>query len=273
MSSEFHIRGMEESDIEAADQLRASAGWNQLPSDWRRAWRYQPRGCFVAEQGGGLVGTVTTTSYGTALAWIGMMLVHPDHRRQGIATALMTEAIDYLQRTGVTCIRLDATPAGEPVYERLGFQAEWQFHRWARGGSDSSSELPINNSPPLTVYAQDAEAFGVDRTRWLQQLAAESLVVTTDDGFGMIRNGSLADYLGPVSTSSSTTAEKIIGQLLQHTQRTVFWDIPAPNDQAILIATALGFRPVRELTRMWMGAAPLRANLPMQFALSDPGMG
>ncbi|MCB1202766.1 MAG: GNAT family N-acetyltransferase, partial [Verrucomicrobiae bacterium] len=55
-------------------------------------------------------GTATTTSYASDLAWIGMVLVHPDFRRQGIGTALLERAIRHLrEERRVTCVRLDAT--------------------------------------------------------------------------------------------------------------------------------------------------------------------
>ncbi|MCP4512974.1 MAG: GNAT family N-acetyltransferase, partial [Fuerstiella sp.] len=125
------VRAMREDDLADADRLRAVAGWNQMPADWLRILRYQPDGCFVATISDAVVGTVTTTSYPhhvaigepVPLAWIGMMLVHPDQRRKGIASALMRRSVDYLNESGVQCIKLDATPVGEPVYARLGFQA------------------------------------------------------------------------------------------------------------------------------------------------------
>jgi len=118
---------MSEADLAAADELRRLAGWNQKPRDWQRLLAFEPRGCFVALRNGAVVGTVTTTVYGTALAWIGMMLVHPEHRRTGIATRLMNRALEYLNHRKVSGVKLDATPAGQPVYEKLGFVPEWRL--------------------------------------------------------------------------------------------------------------------------------------------------
>src|SRR6266496_3261092 len=95
------LRPMTGDDLPAADELRRLAGWNQTLEDWRRLLGLEPRGCFVAVQEGRVVGTVTTTTYGRALAWIGMMLVHPEHQRRGIGTGLMRRALDYLQSQGV----------------------------------------------------------------------------------------------------------------------------------------------------------------------------
>ncbi len=84
-------------DVDAAMQLVAAAGWNQTPADWRRVIAYQPPGCFKAVLDGRLVGTVTSTSYGQRLAWIGMMLVDPSMRRQGIGRSLMQRVVAWLE--------------------------------------------------------------------------------------------------------------------------------------------------------------------------------
>ena len=47
--------------------------------------------------------------------------VEPDFRRQGIATQLTDRAIAYLRSIGCTHAVLNASPAGKPVYSRLGF--------------------------------------------------------------------------------------------------------------------------------------------------------
>ena len=47
--------------------------------------------------------------------------VEPDFRRQGLATQLTDRAIAYLRSLGCTHAVLNASPAGRPVYSRLGF--------------------------------------------------------------------------------------------------------------------------------------------------------
>src|SRR5690606_13187030 len=78
-----------------------------------------------------IAGTVTTTRYGATLGWIGMLLVHTGYRRQGIGTVLLRRAIDYLRSQGVRCIGLDATPAGQILYDAAGFETVWSLARWA----------------------------------------------------------------------------------------------------------------------------------------------
>src|SRR5689334_23620637 len=92
----LEIRLLVESDIPSAMRLKEAAGWNQTEADWRRLLSLQPNGCFGAVKEGRLVGTTTTTIY-DEFAWIGMVLVDPQHRRQGIAAKLMNVALEYLQ--------------------------------------------------------------------------------------------------------------------------------------------------------------------------------
>src|ERR671927_1874790 len=113
------IRLLGVADLPAAMRLKESAGWNQTEADWLRLLSLEPRGCFAATaEGGRLVGTVTTTTYGGELAWVGMVLVDPSLRRRGIASRLMGAALSYLDGEGIETVKLDATPDGRHVYER-----------------------------------------------------------------------------------------------------------------------------------------------------------
>jgi GNAT superfamily N-acetyltransferase len=76
------------------------------------------------------VGTVTTRAYGRTLGWIGMMVVTPAARHQGVGRALMDMALRHLREAGIPTVKLDATPAGRPLYESLGFSAEACMERW-----------------------------------------------------------------------------------------------------------------------------------------------
>jgi predicted N-acetyltransferase YhbS len=273
MSPATTIRLMTKDDLTSADQLRNTAGWNQTLTDWNRLLRYQPDGCFVATLDDRIVGTVTTTCYpgtdgGPTLAWIGMMLVDADFRRQGIGTLLMTRALEFLATAEIDCIKLDATPTGAPVYEHLGFKTEWAFHRWTKALPPTDFNQPAS-SQPLPSLELDHAAFGMDRSRWLKMLADDSTVVSRDNSFGMLRSGSTASYLGPITATSDSVAIQIINDLLSGVSGIVYWDIPACEQ----LARQLGFEPVRDLTRMWTGQRLIEPNLNLQFALSDPGTG
>lgn len=279
---------MTQADVPAADRLRERAGWNQTAQDWHRFLDFEPDGCFVATEEGQVRGTVTTLRYGVDLAWIGMMLVDPDYRRRGIGTRLMQRALKHLQGCGVRTIKLDATPAGQPLYERLGFMVESNLARWHRPPRADAS--PANARPGTTrvleeqdwpaIEALDQAAFGVRRVRFLRALADAGKGARVwpaaggISGWGFLRGGSQADYLGPVECQLEHAASILISTLLTGSDhRAVFWDIPDGNMTSKKIAENSGFAPVRPLARMRLGT-PLRVGAPETlYAISCPATG
>ncbi|HKQ39385.1 MAG TPA: GNAT family N-acetyltransferase [Verrucomicrobiae bacterium] len=277
------VRRMADTDLNAADELRRLAGWNQTIADWRQLLSFEPHGCFVAVENERVVGTVTTTTYEPAMAWIGMMLVHPAHRGRGIGTLLMRAAMDYLHNRGIQCIRLDATPAGRAVYEKLGFVPEWALTRFE--GTPCS---PVNTADARelveadwpAVEELDAVAFGVVRRPILRGLAAASrrALVIHDErsilGYGMLRPGSSCDYLGPLVSAASHLAMPLIASLLRHSAgRPVFWDVPDENRVASELVRRFSFQPVRALTRMRFGSNIIPSDPRAQLGIADPSLG
>lgn len=270
--AELQIRKLVATDLPFAQTVRELAGWNQTDKDWLRFIEHEPDGCFLAEWNGQPAGTVTTTAYGTDLAWIGMMLVHPDFRRRGIATELMTKAIDYLKAKEIRCIKLDATPDGEPVYARLGFQAEWRLNRWEKECA-LTAKVESGGSAIENLASMDVEAFGTKRLTWLQKLERDSRWVRVrEDGFGMVREGMRANYVGPIMAHDPAVGCSIARELIDGLNGRTFWDIPCDNEPCVALANELGFEPVRDLLRMWLGEN-VAGDPRKQFALGDPATG
>jgi GNAT superfamily N-acetyltransferase len=287
----LHIRNFTEGDLAFADSLRALAGWNQTIADWRRFLGTDADGCFVAELDGLPVGTATTTTYGPALAWIGMVLVHPDHRRRGIGRALLIRCLEHLRQRGVRCIKLDATPAGQPVYQSLGFESEWTLTRWQRSGNSSHPSRP---SPPEVrirkwrkedlrdVEQIDSTAFGVSRAKSLSLLmsqASHALVAEEPRngsilGYGLMRTGARALYLGPVVAMSPPVGSGLLDALLATASgREIYWDLPDLVPAWREHALGLGLTVQRTLTRMFLGSNETPGKPEWQAAIAGPEIG
>lgn len=77
----------------------------------------------IAEENGVVLGYVGSQ---TVLDETDMMnvAVHPDHRRLGIAAALITELVSQLKKRGSRCLKLEVRVSNEgaiALYETLGF--------------------------------------------------------------------------------------------------------------------------------------------------------
>ncbi|MDE0108507.1 MAG: GNAT family N-acetyltransferase [Bryobacterales bacterium] len=254
------IRQMLNDDIPGAMLLKHAAGWNQTPGDWQRLLRLEPEGCFVAERDGLVVGSTTVVRYGSEMAWLGMVLVLPEYRRQGIARALVRHALDWLDRRGTNTCGLDATSMGIQLYEQVGFTSTGPIERWERPPegnliSDAQTSDRCVGTLSAALERIDRDACNYDRSRLLRDLCEDSTVtgVIRPEGFSFGRPGSSAWFVGPCVAKNAQVAGTVLRGLLEDRRgQRVFWDFLPSNQAARELAAELGFRPVRRLERMML---------------------
>jgi len=278
----MNLRIMTTADIPAGMRLKDLAGWNQTPADWRCFLQSSPRGCFAAEVDGKVVGTAATIAYGQRFAWIGMVLVDPEFRGRGIGTRLLRRTIEHLDEIGIRTMKLDATPAGRPIYQKLGFEDEYEIERWllkrpAREAAAASALYSVCDR----VLQFDREIFGADRGSLLQSLAAENpdLALSAERegeiaGYAFGRRGTLADHLGPWMSRDEETAAQLLDEFLGRSRReTIFVD--ALKDRRFLSEMLLsrGFKVSRPLTRMLRGPNQYPGHAEKLCAILGPEFG
>jgi GNAT superfamily N-acetyltransferase len=284
MQDQLEIRLLTEEHISAGMRLTRLAGWNQTESDWRRVLKHDPQGCFVAYLDNRVVGTSTSTVYGEDLAWIGMVLVDPVYRRRGVATQLMEVTIRNLPSRGVKTIKLDATPAGRPVYAALGFTEETRIERWmGTARAAGKTDFPIWR-PELRqkVMALDRRAFGAERAALFDSLVLDSsvmpLTISAPDGelqgYALARRGRLACYIGPVIATDRHTAVSLLDGIFEQLNgRDVFIDINTRFETGAQIVSARGFVKQREFIRMRFGPDNRSETSKLIFAIAGPEIG
>jgi predicted N-acetyltransferase YhbS len=261
------IRVMTPADVPLGMRLKAQAGWNQTEADWARFLSMAPAGCFVAERGGGPVGTVVTCDF-AGVAWVAMMLVDEGSRRQGVGAALLRHALAYLDEKGVATVRLDATPMGQPMYERFGFAAQVDLTRYVgrptptQPASASATE-PFELSQLDAIAALDGWATHTDRRAFLSRLlpacASATRVVTHNGaviGYATARPGSNATQVGPCIARHADAGRALLADALGRCAgRPVILDVPTDHRAAAALAESAGLKPQRTLTRMARGRA------------------
>ena len=280
---------MTKADIPAGIRLKEIAGWNQTAADWERFLEASPEGCFVSEHDGQVCGTATTISFENRVAWIGMVLVDPEYRSQGIGTKLLARAIEYLNDLQVTAIKLDATPQGKPLYEKLQFVAEYEIERWTlrRSASDIVKQSGFGSREPLSqellesIFEADKESFGADRGFLLKSLHRDAPDFTTGiwnaceiEGYALGRRGSFADHLGPWMAKNTTTACSLLEIFLARSPReVVVVDSLKSNAVAGELLKSFGFSYSRPLTRMYRGRNDHPGRPELLWAILGPEFG
>jgi GNAT superfamily N-acetyltransferase len=88
-------------------------------------------GFHVYVAGGGPDACVVFSDAGDdAAVWL--VATEPAARGQGLATALMAHGLADARERGLTTSTLQATDAGRPVYERLGYRSLGEIQMWER---------------------------------------------------------------------------------------------------------------------------------------------
>lgn len=260
------MRTMTESDLSAALMLSTSVGWNQIAADWRRMLMLEPRGCFVAESNGEVVGTTLCCTFGP-VAWLAMVIVREDQRGCGLGRELVQTGLKYAQEQGVKTVRLDATRLGEAVYSKLGFVPQFELVRM--GGiveTPKVSAAPthrILNAVPAQfeeIIRLDQAGTRTERQKLLRLLFGEwsprvALSSTGQlDGFLASRQGRLSTQLGPMSGSEAAAIDLLSDALTTFCGQPLILDIPLHRHSLLELARDFGLREQRTLLRMGFGA-------------------
>jgi GNAT superfamily N-acetyltransferase len=251
-SNEEILRLLRRSDVPAAFQLSAQAGWNQTEEDWCTLLDLAPTTCFGIEIGGDLTSTTTLICYGRTLGWIGMVLTKAEFRRRGLARKLLDHTLSVADNMGIETLKLDATDQGQPLYWQCGFRGEHPIERWSRPGANTES-VSMAQTSSRARCEQDLKYFGADRSPLLKRLAQPGSPLLHDDAYLFARLGRTTAYLGPCMSSNPEDAKILISACVEETHYSWSWDLFPENVNAIRIARGLGFTSQRHLLRMARG--------------------
>jgi predicted N-acetyltransferase YhbS len=168
---ELVIRNLTQEDLAAADIILASSfgATASRKDELARYLAIQPDGWLLGLSRNQPVGLVGAVNY-TTLAYIGLMAVSPDSRRQGIGRSLMKELLSRLDNVGCPEALLDATGMGQPLYSELGFLPEGQTLAFIKD-EHVLTESPVKQVERIkpddiqSLVAFDWPIFGANRER------------------------------------------------------------------------------------------------------------
>jgi ribosomal protein S18 acetylase RimI-like enzyme len=258
------IRTLSEADLESADAIlkyafQRSESWLD---DLCLFYKLQPKGMFLALQNDMPAGMVASITY-SKFAYIGLMGVLQDFQRQGIGLALMEHLLAWLDRQGIHQVKLDASPLGQPLYEKMGFVPFDEVYVLQRKTGESTFQHPtevqslsLQNLDLIT--ATDTRAFGADRRRLLQALleAYPQRAFLLTDRRGRIRGYLIVQEkrIGPWVMEHTANAELLLKAALSlPLDRPISLVVPGENTDAIILLQHCGFEIIRVNRHMARG--------------------
>jgi ribosomal protein S18 acetylase RimI-like enzyme len=171
------IRPMTPADLSYAASLTQAEGWlSETIEEFDGFHARDPQGCLVAERDGRRVAIGVATGYGDT-GFLGQIVVAPEARGQGLGAAMVAALLERLRAAGVRGVWLDATTAGAPLYERLGFRKVQSSLRYAgtlAGGDEGAMHgvRPMTQADIDRVCALDRLWWGADRGWFLRRRLA-----------------------------------------------------------------------------------------------------
>ena len=280
------IRPMKLADLPSLMRLKNAEGWNQTEADWCLFIGYDSSVNLVAVLGETIVGSVTAINYANDVVWIGMMLVDKNYRGRGISKLLLKQVLEQMQHC--RSIKLDATPAGYPVYRKFGFMDELRLSRMTHPSVAGFPEpgrshvvKPIDSQVISEIFDYDQSVFGARREKLLTGLyrQAPELGWYIRDaggicGYSLGRNGSRFIQIGPVSASSGEGALVLMGAALKLVKgKACVLDLHNAKEEVGLWLQQAGFSAQREFIRMYLESNPLPGKISRQFLICGPEFG
>lgn len=255
--------------------LSGAAGWNQTETDWSFLMEHAPVTSLGFAHRGKVVASAVLLPYPDGAAWIGMVIVAPDWRGNRLAGRLLSE---LMARHGKTRIcKLDATPAGIPVYQKLGFRCETRIVRLVRHSGDTGRRQggirPMTSEDLLQLVAADRESFHADRSDLMRHLhqSASPALTDGDGAFLLSRPGRRFRQIGPVFAPAPEAALRLVDAAGAGGTPLVI-DVPECQTDFLEKLAEHGFRAQRDFTRMGINGDG-EEDLRKTFAIAGPEFG
>lgn len=208
-------RPMRADELPAILDWAAAEGWNPGHDDAPAFFAADPAGFFVADARGGPVAAISVVNHDSGFAFLGLYIVHPDWRGQGIGKALWDHALAH---AGGRTVGLDGVPAQQDNYRHSGFAPAGQTARF-EGPLDPISDPAIRPATPAdlsALVALDAAANGHARaaflTAWLADTASRRTLVHGPGitGFVTLRACRVGTRIGPLVAATDADARALL---------------------------------------------------------------
>lgn len=263
--SNFIIKQASLSQMNELLALAEAEGWNPGISDAVPFFYTDPKGFFIGELDGQMIGCISAVAYNSDYGFMGFYIILPKYRGRGFGIKLWQHAISYLEDRA---IGLDGVVAQQENYKKSGFRLFYNNIRFGGKveGRAADGLTPIGDIPFQALLAYDTSIFGINREnflrRWIEMPSAYGLAKVVGNqvvGYGVIRRCVKGHKIGPLYAADRSIANAIFLDLLEKSGASeVFLDVPELNNEAMLLAREHNLTTCFETARMYKGNPPIQ---------------
>lgn len=265
----FELRQLTKDGLQTLLAWAMAEGWNPGIHDHEVFWETDPEGFYGFYTNDTLIAGGAVVSYNQTFGFMGLFIVHPEYRGQGIGRKLWQLRRDLLIRrlNHGAAIGMDGVVAMQPFYEKGGFRIAYRDERYERMGSafDVShliTTINVNDHERLIDYDRDCVGYSrqIFLRSWLRTPNSQGFKFIQHNrlcGYAVIRKAIESYKIGPLFADSSEVAEELYKACLNASiGQPVFLDIPVINKGASELVRKYEARYVFECARMYLGEAP-----------------
>lgn len=247
----------------------ADEGWNPGLYDADVFYATDNNGFYGYYYQSQLIAGGALVSYGDRFGFMGLFIVMPAYRSQGIGKRLWHQRRDLLKsrlKPGAA-IGMDGVVAMQAFYNKGGFEAAFRGERHRRYGEvfpRRPSVVEILPGDFEAIQKYDTTCFGFPRPQFLRPW----LFLKNSFGFKYVKNGALMGYASmrkvkegykicPLFADNAVVAESLYRACLSAVpNEPVFLDIPVVNVASMQMAKTYNTTYVFECGRMYLGKPP-----------------
>lgn len=243
------IKPLEQSDVPLVFELQPP-GWDikSILDFYTKADFCYPVKVMIDDK---IIGIGTTITH-TDVAWLAHIIVHDQYRNQGIGRLITETLMEEADAERCETIYLLATEMGEPVYTKLGFEAETEYVSF-KGTKITDAPADDNIVPYRGDFANqilkmDRQVSGEDRMFHLEQ--------SLSDGHLYLQGDNVTGYYLPAFGDGLIIAGTVqAGEALMRLRLTTrdFAVFPKENEYATSLMLKNNFTLFRTQKRMRLG--------------------
>ena len=249
-------------ELEEILDWAADEGWNPGLEDAAAFYGTDPEGFFVAvDEADVPIAAISVVNHTETFAFLGLYIVRPEHRGQGVGLALWQHA---LKHAGARTVGLDGVEAQQSNYEASGFVHSSGTTRYSGGIAplaDPEVRLATEEDIPALISLVVA-ASGVVKTDYLQNwftnaATRKTLVLCTDGAFAgltTIRKCRVGAKIGPLIADSASAAERLVVHAATLFEGPLILDVPEAASGLSALCQTWGWNAGFRTARMYRGA-------------------
>jgi GNAT superfamily N-acetyltransferase len=256
-------------DLKILIKWAKNEGWNPGQYDAEVYWATDPNGFYGYFLKKSLIAGGAIVSYNNEFGFMGLFIVKPKFRANGIGRKLWYQRRDILRSrlNHNSSIGMDGVLDMQSFYKKGGFEFLFKDERYEKVGMKFHLNPNITNIKDADLHEimnYDKQCFGFHRPQflnpWIKLPENKNFKYVEKNqlrGFSIVRKVSTGFKVGPLFADNTKIAEELYKACLNSViGEPLYIDIPMINQGAIQIINKYDAKYVFECARMYNGQAP-----------------